>query len=140
MNTVSFSKFKDWYNIWSKQNEKGTQCLTQQELGQPSTELEEIVNKLRQALDTMLEEYVAIVSQLGLEETLEQDSAENIPSQVILMRNCVNMYDQEFMECIKGIVCDKGFATQQHLYGSIALWKSESYLDDEVQQQIKQLN
>ncbi|KAI8058673.1 uncharacterized protein B0P05DRAFT_581559 [Gilbertella persicaria] len=133
MNTVSFSKFKDCLDIWSKQNEKGTQCLTQQELGQPSTELEEIVNKLRQALDTMLEEYVAIVSQLGLEETLEQVSAENIPSQVILMRNCVNMYDQEFM--VKA-----SFATQQHLYGSIALWKSESYLDDEVQQQIKQLN
>lgn len=31
----------------------------------------------------------------------------------------------------------EGFATQQHLAGSIALWKAESYLDDEIQQRIK---
>ena len=34
---------------------------------------------------------------------------------------------------------DLELATQQHLSGSIALWKSESYLDDEIQLQIKQL-
>lgn len=33
----------------------------------------------------------------------------------------------------------EGFTTQQHLAGSVALWKSESYLDEEIQQKIKQL-
>ncbi|OAD07909.1 hypothetical protein MUCCIDRAFT_104858 [Mucor lusitanicus CBS 277.49] len=93
-------------------------------------------------LDTMFEEYAAIVDQLGLAETLQSDDGEaNIPKEIILLRNCVDMYDQEYMvkECIRGIVSGDGFATQQHLAGSIALWKSESYLDEQVQEEIKKL-
>lgn len=116
---------------------------------------------VKQVLDVMFEEYGRLVKQLGLEETMQNEKDVNIPKKVILMRNCIDMYDQEYMvkvwtgrnwmrfwslilfctiqECIRTIVSGEGFATQQHLAGSIALWKSESYLDDALQLEIKQL-
>ncbi|KAI8638688.1 hypothetical protein BD408DRAFT_351415, partial [Parasitella parasitica] len=129
-------------DLWAKQNEKGEHCLSRQVLGKPSSDLKVILDKLKQVLDTMFEEYSMIVNQLGLVENLQNEKNEaNIPKEVILLRNCIDMYDQEYMvkECIRGIVSGEGFATQQHLAGSIALWKSESYLDEQVQQEIKNL-
>ncbi|GAA5803378.1 hypothetical protein EDC94DRAFT_75404 [Helicostylum pulchrum] len=141
MESVSFTTFKTCLDTWSKYNEKGVQCLSTQTLGSPSTELDDIVNNLKQVLDTMFEEYVQVVTELGLEEVIQNDDNDNIPKELNYMRNCVDMYDQEYMvkECIRGIVSGEGFATRQHLSGSIALWKSESYLDDELQEEIKKL-
>ncbi|CAO3655386.1 unnamed protein product [Mucor fragilis] len=142
MESISFTKFKSCLDTWAKQNEKGAQCLSRQILGEPSSELQDVSDELKQVLDTMFEEYATIVDQLGLAENLENDNDDaNIPKEIILLRNCVDMYDQEYMvkECIRGIVSGDGFATQQHLAGSIALWKSESYLDEEVQEEIKKL-
>jgi hypothetical protein len=45
----------------------------------------------------MFEEYAQIVAELGLEEVLQNDDTENIPKEVDLLRNCIDMYDQEFM-------------------------------------------
>lgn len=53
---------------------------------------------VKQVLDTMFEEYATIVDQLGLAENLENDNDDaNIPKEIILLRNCVDMYDQEYM-------------------------------------------
>ncbi|CAO3636005.1 unnamed protein product [Mucor hiemalis] len=89
----------------------------------------------------MFEEYSQVVSALGLEEVMQQGEEADIPKELNLLRNCVDMYDQEYMvkECIRGTVCGDGFATKQHLSGCIALWKSETYLDDELQEEIKKL-
>jgi hypothetical protein len=51
---------------------------------------------VKQVLDTMFEEYERVVTQLGLEETMQTEEV-NIPREVILMRNCIDMYDQEYM-------------------------------------------
>ncbi|KAG2204721.1 hypothetical protein INT46_005866 [Mucor plumbeus] len=141
MKSISFAKFKSCLDLWAKQSEKGEQCLSRQILGKPSSELQDISNELKQVLDTMFEEYAVIVNKLGLAENLQEEDDTNIPKELILLRNCVDMYEQEYMvkECIRGIVSENGFATQQHLAGSKALWKSESYLDEEVQQKIKNL-
>ncbi|KAI8357365.1 hypothetical protein EDC96DRAFT_465414 [Choanephora cucurbitarum] len=140
MEAVSFSKFKDCLDAWNKKNELGAQCLSQQKPGQSSDDLSKVTNELKEVLDTMSQEYTTIVKQAGFQETLSNESID-IPNEITLLRNCLDMYDQEFMvkECIKGVASNQGFATQQHLSGSIALWKSESYLDDEIQLQIKQL-
>jgi hypothetical protein len=45
----------------------------------------------------MFEEYERVVTQLGLEETMQNEQEVNIPREVILMRNCIDMYDQEYM-------------------------------------------
>ncbi|CEG79412.1 hypothetical protein RMATCC62417_13886 [Rhizopus microsporus] len=137
--TISLTKFKECLNQWAKLNDKGEQCLSQQVLGQSSTDLDAIVEEFKQVLETMFEEYAFAVNALGLEQAIERDDTTKIPENINLMRYCVDMYDQEFMvkECIRGIVSTEGFATQQHLAGSIALWKAESYLDDEIQQRIK---
>ncbi|CAO0791900.1 unnamed protein product [Mucor circinelloides] len=141
MESISFAKFKSCLDTWAKQNEKGEQCLSRQVLGKPSSELQDVSDGLKQVLDTMFEEYATIVDQLGLAENLQNNDDANIPKEIVLLRNCVDMYDQEYMvkECIRGIVSGDGFATQQHLAGSIALWKSESYLDEQVQEEIKKL-
>ncbi|GAN08937.1 hypothetical protein MAM1_0233d08457 [Mucor ambiguus] len=142
MESISITKFKSCLVTWAKLNEKGEQCLSRQVLGKPSSDLQDVSDELKQVLDTMFEEYAAIVDQLGLAENLQNEDEEaSIPKEIILLRNCVDMYDQEYMvkECIRGIVSGDGFATQQHLAGSIALWKSESYLDEQVQEEIKKL-
>ncbi|CAO3674578.1 unnamed protein product [Rhizopus stolonifer] len=102
--------------------------------------LENIIIQIKKVLDTMLEEYQTALGGLNIEETLKKDN-NDMPEELIWMKHCIAMYDQEFMvkECINGIVSTEGFTTQQHLAGSIALWKAESYLDDEIQQKIKQL-
>ncbi|KAI9470680.1 MAG: hypothetical protein EXX96DRAFT_491182, partial [Benjaminiella poitrasii] len=128
---------------WAKQNEKGEQCLSRQVLGKPSIELEQITNNLRQILDNMFDEYSQILNKLGIEETaVNIDHVDNTPEHVLLLKQCLEMYDQEYMvkDCIRDIVSGEGFATQQHLAGSIALWKSESYLDEEIQRKIRQLH
>lgn len=103
-------------DTWAKQNEKGVQCLSRQVLGEPSSDLQDVSDEckcalrlrdkrvinggeiVKQVLDTMFEEYAAIVDQLGLAETLQSDDGEaNIPKEIILLRNCVDMYDQEYM-------------------------------------------
>ncbi|KAI8994979.1 hypothetical protein BDB01DRAFT_219976 [Pilobolus umbonatus] len=150
MDSFSLTKFQQCLDIWAKQNEKGTQCLSRQSIGKPSFELESIISNLKETLDTMFEEYRQMREKLGLEETVEDDDSDsdysddeevNMPEELSLLRHCVFMYDQEFMikECIRGIVSKDGFATKQHLAGCIALWKSESYLDDELQTRIKGL-
>lgn len=52
---------------------------------------------VKQVLDVMFEEYGRLVKQLGLEETMQNEKDVNIPKKVILMRNCIDMYDQEYM-------------------------------------------
>ncbi|KAG2199666.1 hypothetical protein INT47_005191 [Mucor saturninus] len=96
---------------------------------------------VKQVLDTMFEEYTQVVTDLGLEEVIQNDDNLRIPKELNAIRNCLDMYDQEYMvkECIRGTVCGEGFATRQHLAGCIALWKSESYIDDELQEEIKKL-
>jgi hypothetical protein len=106
----------------------------------------------------MYEEFQNLIESLGLELALEDESVA-VPEDINTLRSCIDMYDQELMvkvilmlyqvvythisnkngkqECIRGIVCDKGFSTKQHLAGSVALWKSESYIDEDIQQQVK---
>ncbi|KAI9366567.1 hypothetical protein BD770DRAFT_417351 [Pilaira anomala] len=141
MESLSFTKFKTCLDTWAKYNEKGVQCLNAQTLGSPSEDLNDIVNNLKQVLDIMFEEYSGAVNLLGLEEVIQDENHNDIPKELNYMRNCVEMYDQEYMvkECIRGTVSGDGFATRQHLSGCIALWKSESYLDDELQEEIKKL-
>lgn len=45
----------------------------------------------------MFDEYAQIVASLGLEEVLQNDDTANIPKEIDLLRNCIDMYDQEFM-------------------------------------------
>lgn len=45
----------------------------------------------------MFEEYATIVDQLGLAENLQNNDDANIPKEIVLLRNCVDMYDQEYM-------------------------------------------
>lgn len=45
----------------------------------------------------MFEEYAQVVSELGLEEVMQQGNEEDIPKELNLLRNCVDMYDQEYM-------------------------------------------
>lgn len=45
----------------------------------------------------MFEEYAQVVGKLGLEEVMQQGKEEGIPKELILLRNCVDMYDQEYM-------------------------------------------
>jgi len=52
---------------------------------------------VKQVLDTMFEEYATIVDQLGLAENLQNNDDANIPKEIVLLRNCVDMYDQEYM-------------------------------------------
>ncbi|CEP15015.1 hypothetical protein [Parasitella parasitica] len=142
MDSRLFAKFKSCLDAWAKENEKGEHCLSRQILGKPSSDLQDILDKLKQLLDTMVEEYTTIVNQLGLVENLRNDESKaDTPKEVILLKSCVDMYDQEYMikECIQNIVSGDGFATQQHLANSAALWKSESYLDEQIQQEIKKL-
>ncbi|KAI7906354.1 uncharacterized protein BX663DRAFT_548543 [Cokeromyces recurvatus] len=146
MESISFNKFKKCLDDWAKQNEIGEQCLSRQVLGKPSIELEPITNNLRQILDCMFDEYCQMLHKLEIEEIAvnnEQESNNHhIPEQVVLLKKCLEMYDQEYMvkDCIRDIVSGEGFATQQHLAGSMALWRSESYLDEEIQRKIKHLN
>ncbi|KAG1144707.1 hypothetical protein G6F37_003148 [Rhizopus arrhizus] len=138
---ISLIKFKECLSQWTKLNEKGEQCLSQQVLGQPSKELEKIIAQFKQVLDTMIEEYTKTVDSLNLQENLKSNDDNHVSEELILMKSCVDMYDQEFMvkESIKYIISAEGFTTQQQLAGTIALWKAESYLDDEVQQKIKEM-
>lgn len=58
--SISFTKFKEWYihnlflyknlslcslNQWIQLSKKGEQCLSQQVLGQPTTDLEQIISQ-----------------------------------------------------------------------------------------------
>lgn len=58
--SISFTKFKEWYiynlflyinlslcslNQWTQLSKKGEQCLSQQALGQPTTDLEQIISQ-----------------------------------------------------------------------------------------------
>lgn len=45
----------------------------------------------------MFEEYVQVVTELGLEEVIQNDNNDNIPKELNYLRNCVDMYDQEYM-------------------------------------------
>jgi hypothetical protein len=49
----------------------------------------------------MFEEYAVIVNQLGLAENLQEEDDTNIPKELILLRNCVDMYEQEYMVKVK---------------------------------------
>lgn len=60
-----------------------------------------ILNIVKQVLDTMFEEYAVIVNKLGLAENLQEEDDTNIPKELILLRNCVDMYEQEYMVKVK---------------------------------------
>lgn len=45
----------------------------------------------------MFEEYLGAVNLLGLEEVIQDENHNDIPKELIYMRNCVEMYDQEYM-------------------------------------------
>ncbi|KAI9244412.1 hypothetical protein BY458DRAFT_466806 [Sporodiniella umbellata] len=139
---IAFIKFKECLNQWNKLSEKGEQYLSQQVVGQPSSDLEAIVVQLRKTLQTMSEEYKAVTKTLNLEENLKVDNQTQVPQELFWMKHCLDMYDQEFMvkECIFNLVRSEGFSSPQQLAGSIALWKAESYLDDEIQHKIQQLD
>lgn len=49
----------------------------------------------------MMEEYATITDRLGLVEVPTDEKQEQIPQQLILLRNCVDMYDQEYMVKVK---------------------------------------
>ncbi|KAI8885822.1 hypothetical protein K501DRAFT_245290 [Backusella circina FSU 941] len=138
MESISFTKFKECLDRWAKQKEKGQDILSRLNLGESSPELEIVIDELRSIIQVMYEEFQKIIESLGLELALEDESVA-IPQDINTLRNCIDMYDQELMvkECIRGIVCDKGFSTRQHLAGSTALWKAESYIDEDIQQQVK---
>lgn len=49
----------------------------------------------------MFEEYANIVNQLGFAENLQEEDDTNMPKELILLRNCVDMYEQEYMVKVK---------------------------------------
>lgn len=49
----------------------------------------------------MFEEYANIVNQLGFAENLQEEDDTNMPKELVLLRNCVDMYEQEFMVKVK---------------------------------------
>ncbi|KAI8981965.1 hypothetical protein BDF20DRAFT_818611, partial [Mycotypha africana] len=127
---------------WKKLNEKGEQCLSQHTLGnQPSNTFENILEQLKEVLDTMIDEYTSLVKTAGFEDSKGSNDNNRLPYELQLIRDCIDMFDQEYAvkESIKSVVSGEGFATQQHLAGCIALWKAESYLDEDTIEKIKEL-
>lgn len=45
----------------------------------------------------MFEEYTQVVTNLGLEEVIQNDDNNNIPKELNSIRNCLDMYNQEYM-------------------------------------------
>lgn len=45
----------------------------------------------------MFEEYTQVVTDLGLEEVIQNDDNLRIPKELNAIRNCLDMYDQEYM-------------------------------------------
>ncbi|KAI8338375.1 hypothetical protein BC941DRAFT_451577 [Chlamydoabsidia padenii] len=115
---------------WATWNGKGATVLSSLDIDKPDgngvvlSELTTIVSGMRQALEAMHERF----------DQVPKDDA-----QYGVYRQCIHMFDQEFMvkESIFSIVKESGFLSKQQLTGSISLWKAEAYLDDDV---IKQLH
>ncbi|KAG0173494.1 hypothetical protein DFQ28_007107 [Apophysomyces sp. BC1034] len=149
MSAVQLTNFREWYIIpcapafslpnvcdsltaWEKLNEQGAKVLSSihldnHDLDNESNQINIVIQDFKKILERMYDEYDKAV-----------ESTPDAPA-IGLMRQCLNMYDQEYMvkESIRSIVSESGFATQQHLTGCIALWKAEAYLCDELQEDIK---
>ena len=49
----------------------------------------------------MIEEYTKTVDNLNLQENLKSNDDNHVSEELILMKSCVDMYDQEFMVKVK---------------------------------------
>ncbi|KAI8096434.1 uncharacterized protein BX664DRAFT_323992 [Halteromyces radiatus] len=123
---IQFDNITQCLEAWTTLNEKGAVILSsinvdQQPKGdsQLLSDLNDILIGMRQVLEAMHELF---------DQISEKDE------QFELYRQCINMFEQEFMvkESIQSIVQQSGFMSKQHLTGSISLWKAEAYLDEDV--------
>lgn len=50
-------------------------------------------------MDLMMEDYLRITNQLGLEEVVsnQKEDQQSIPKELQQIKNCVDMYEQEYM-------------------------------------------
>ncbi|CAO3628718.1 unnamed protein product [Cunninghamella echinulata] len=129
MNTKSipFNNMSQCFEAWKKTNEKGITILSNVNLNNIKDntlkELDIVLIDMRKALQAMHELY---------------DKVDKENEKITLYKQCVNMFEQEYMvkESIRSVVRESGFMSKQQLTGSIALWKAEAYLDDDVLKQL----
>ncbi|ORY92987.1 hypothetical protein BCR43DRAFT_496160 [Syncephalastrum racemosum] len=130
MTYTPFSGFKSCLDAWRKANQDGAALLAEinrDDLDTTRELLRQVIENLRTILDRMYQ---------------ERDKAEKDPGTAdekrIILRKCVDMYDQEFMvkSSIGTILSEASFFTSQQVTGSFALWKTEAYIDTEVVNQI----
>ncbi|SAL96595.1 hypothetical protein [Absidia glauca] len=130
LKNVPLTNMTQCLEAWATWNGKGATVLSSIDVNDPKSndlilsELTTILSGMRQALDAMHERF---------------DGVPKDDAQFGLYRQCIHMFDQEFMvkESIHSIVKESGFMSKQQLTGSISLWKAEAYLDEDV---IKQLH
>ncbi|CAO3634073.1 unnamed protein product [Cunninghamella blakesleeana] len=129
MNTKSipFNNMSQCFEAWKKANEKGAITLSKIDLDKNNNtilkELEDIILSMKKALEAMHNIY---------------NKVDKNNEKIALYRQCVHMFEQEYMvkESIRSVVRETDFLSKQQLVGSIALWKAEAYLDDDVLKQL----
>ncbi|KAI8393692.1 uncharacterized protein BYT42DRAFT_551918 [Radiomyces spectabilis] len=145
----NLAAFTECLKSWKVYNDQGANLLAQINLDDDSNhqenarQIKDIVQNLKQVLETMHEKYNESLVLHSLQQTAAQsDITVDGPECIETMRKCIDMHEQEYMikKSIQSILCQEGFATRQHLTGCIALWKTEAYLDDEVQEKLRQLS
>ncbi|KAI9249208.1 hypothetical protein BDA99DRAFT_524305 [Phascolomyces articulosus] len=118
VNSMStFDAFREYVESWSKLTDEGNVILStidRKDVGKTQQAMTAVIEKLKVILEKMYDEY---------------DKADE--SKMNMLRNCLEMYDQEYMvkESIQTIVNEPGFYTQHHQTGLTALWTAEAYID-----------